>query len=690
MTAMHSRELGPDQAKEETPLLKASIGRVNVVVTGPAGFPAHEIFSILTPFLAPTGDACWQVNVTTSVVSRPRAGSSRISELALFPATRVLSSQHPDGSVCFEAGGMTALIVPAPRTATLGFPDPGNSDASRFGALAIIEILRHEHIHLVHAAAVEVDGSAVLITGSSGSGKSTLAVAWAASGTARFMADDRCFLWRDGKLVLCQGVAMPFGLYRVSEQILSRMGHHLTHHRAPGMDEKILYDAQAEFGAVERRPLPVKAVVALTSSLAPDHAVKNAAAGLIHQDLLRGGLYVGEPDVMKNHLDMISCLMEQADLFAAPGRAYYPQILDSLNRTLGRNRRRAPKRTVRPHPVLAAAGARRVARQLAALIAGDKISSPLLEFREMNWRPLLKLAEHHGLLATLGFELRHRNLITNLPEGLQHVVNSAMRTAEAGRLLHLTMLRRIAKQLDDAGIRWCVMKGPAIAERCFSPPAARPYSDLDIIVPFDMRQQVAHALGTLGFTASELNGRLKNAENRGEWVLIVHEPTRYTLELHWDFITGGSLRRFVTCDLAPVLERTEMVGVDGFRVPMTCLADQFVSCCVHATYGHGLASLRHLWDIAVTWQKCSGTEQQEALLTAARLGISGAVDFSMQRAETIFPDQTRQTKLATHSMKLRLALARLCLPGDATIRPWTRPNRLRAKLFRTALRQRWL
>lgn len=691
MTQLQDTTLCVRPANGRPPAFWARVGRVLFAVTGPTGFPVCELLSILTPFLTAAGEADWRITLLASAVPSHLDGFAEATELRLFPATHVISRRHPDRSVWFELEGMTALIAPASRAATLYFPSPEHPEAPRFGALVVVEILRHEQIHLVHAAAVEIDGGATLLIAPSGGGKSTLACAWAASRTARLMADDRCFLWRKGEEIVCQGICTSVGLCRASEQILSRIGHDLSRNRAPGSpQEKILYDAEAEFGPIHRLPTPVKTVVWLTPDLAPDHPTSMTTASKIHPTLLRGSLYLGEPEVMRLHLSLIADLLNRARLLAAPSRPHYPQILDLLNRTLGGELPSAPRRPKRPHPDIAAMPAAQCALQLDAVLLGARMPEPLPRYREEHWRPLLKLAEYHGLLATLGFELGRQGQLANLPEGLRHVATAAVRTSEAGRMLHTTMLRSIAGRLDHAGIRWCVMKGPAIAERFFDPPAARPYSDLDIIVPPDRRQQAAEALSPLGFEASDINHRLKNPANRGEWVLIAHEPIRYTVELHWDYITGGSLRRFVSCDLTQVIERRVLVNVEGVTFPMTSVADQLLSCCLHATYGHGLGSLRHLLDIALIWRKCSAEERRMALDQAVALGVTGAVVLSLRRAEALFPSGGKPNEKGRPSAGFRLAIARLVMPQDATIRPWTRPNRLRGRLLRVAFRQRWI
>jgi HPr kinase/phosphorylase len=64
---------------------------------------------------------------------------------------------------------------------------------------------------LVHATAVAIAGSAVLLRGSSGSGKSDLALRLIDAG-ARLIADDQSEIWRDGEALLVRARASIAGL----------------------------------------------------------------------------------------------------------------------------------------------------------------------------------------------------------------------------------------------------------------------------------------------------------------------------------------------------------------------------------------------------------------------------------------------------------------------------------------------
>jgi HPr kinase/phosphorylase len=64
---------------------------------------------------------------------------------------------------------------------------------------------------LVHATAVAIAGSAVLLRGPSGSGKSDLALRLIDAG-ARLIADDQIEIWRDGEALLVRARASIAGL----------------------------------------------------------------------------------------------------------------------------------------------------------------------------------------------------------------------------------------------------------------------------------------------------------------------------------------------------------------------------------------------------------------------------------------------------------------------------------------------
>jgi hypothetical protein len=181
------------------------------------------------------------------------------------------------------------------------------------------------------------------------------------------------------------------------------------------------------------------------------------------------------------------------------------------------------------------------------------------------------------------------------------------------------------------------------------------------------------------------------AENRGEMVFVRHLPSRYVVELHRDYITGGSLRRYVYCDLEPVLSRRESISIENIPVPVPSLGDQVVGACVHAAYGHQWHSMLHFYDLAMMAKRSSQRTVSDVIEEASRLKVTNAVMLSLWRTSEFFPS-TRSTLLMQENRPgylLRFITNRI-VPKSITLRPWSGGNRFRRIVFREMFKRRLL
>lgn len=647
---------------------------------------------MLTPFLQPEpkNDA-WSVSVSLRSSSWLTEAKGPFTRLVIYPSTSIEVWRDRNTVILGQRKGTSARLDLRTRTAEIWLQRAIDNDSVKIASTIFIEILRLEGIYLFHCAAVEYKGKAVLLAAPSGGGKTTLACAWASIGNGSLMADDRCLMVRRKGQILCQGILSPVGLFSESERILSRLGCYLSQRRRPGQKDKLLYDAVKQGWRVQHQLFPIQAVVLLSPQLSPDAAPIRAAPSDLYEYLLRGSVYAGSPDIMQRQLDLAMSLVENFPLIRVSSRPKYPKVINELEHVIGGRRTRRPRPPGGPSPPILRRKAADVAtRDLCNLLLEDQSIDEGVASDDDYWKPVLKIAEYHGLLPLLGHRLSSVGLLSSLSEGLRHVVKSSMETAQAGRLLHLHMIKQIHRRLSDINVPWCVMKGPAIAERAYNPPAARPYSDLDIIVPQTSKDIVQKAFLQLGFEPSEINSSLKRPDNRGEFVLVAHDPSRYVVEIHWDYVTGGSLRRFVSCDLEPVLERRTTLQVNGLKFPVTGIPDQMIGCCVHSAYAHQWNSLRQLLDIILIYRMMEDDDFTTARQIAGEWGVLNAVCVSILRAGQFFGTLPELFCRPSFPQALMNRALRMVASDDMTIRPWLRASRYRSRLARTMLRMRYV
>lgn len=634
-------------------------------------------------------DNSWTINISQESSSWFTNETESVARLVIFPCTNIEVLRKENIIFIGQRDGTNAKIDISNRVADIRLTKILNDDSIKISTTVLIEILRNENVFQIHCAAIKYNGRAILLVAPSGGGKTTLACVWAAIGNGALMADDRCLLVNKKGKIFCQGILGPVGFYRTSEQILSRLGCYLPHKRRPGQDDKILYDSLKLNWQIEKEMCPVGAIVLLSSSLHSDTMPSKVSLGEVHKSIFFESAFLGNPDILQNQFDMISNLVNNISLMQIPSRPNYPGIINGLERTLGGKGNYSSDSKKHPlAPVIHKKKAHSTSRVLCSILLNNQNNSKLESLSDDEWKPLLKLAEYHSLLPLLGYRLRSTDLLNKLSSGLRNVVKSALDTSQASRMLHLHMINLINHKLTNADISWCVMKGPAISERVYDPPEARIYSDLDIIIPYNKRIHVQELLKPLGLLSSSINQELKNPDNRGESVLIAHEPNRYVVELHWDYITGGSLRRFVSCNLDSVLARKTILKAEGIEFPATSISDQLVSCCIHAAYGHQWNSLRQLLDIILILQTINNEDITIAMQIAKEWGVINAVHISIERACTLFNSVLEYPKYLGISQRLINRILKLVASDDMTIRPWLKINHFRSKLARTMLKLR--
>lgn len=144
--------------------------------------------------------------------------------------------------------------------------------AAHPGHLAIAAWLATTGAHVVHGAAVSVEGQGVLLVGAGGAGKSTTAIAMARAGAA-LLADDLCVIERDAGTAVVHPLYASCKLNADSDRRLAL--DTATLGRTAGSKRVIAMDGPLAPGAA----VPVAAVVLLRPPGALDGAVRREPAG---------------------------------------------------------------------------------------------------------------------------------------------------------------------------------------------------------------------------------------------------------------------------------------------------------------------------------------------------------------------------------------------------------------------------
>ena len=200
----------------------------------------------------------------------------------------------------------------------------------------------------------------------------------------------------------------------------------------------------------------------------------------------------------------------------------------------------------------------------------------------------LDAAEQHGVLAVVAA------LLERAGHRLPPAADRERLRSLAHQLRTLTDLRRVGAVLDDAGVGWLVMKGPALAWLAYGGGLARPSSDLDVLVaPADFEHAVA-SLTAAGATERDEPWSEKVASGHGEVGLDLDGGLH--LDLHWSPTSVGTWRERIRLDAETLLARSVTADLGGVRARTLDPLDTLVHLGVHGCLSGG-DRLRWLLDM---------------------------------------------------------------------------------------------
>lgn len=253
-----------------------------------------------------------------------------------------------------------------------------------------------------------------------------------------------------------------------------------------------------------------------------------------------------------------------------------------------------------------------------------------------GWRGFFEVATEHGV----------RGVLVDALAGAGALPPAVERRELRGRALdalfcdsHRAALARVLKALSRAGVRAASLKGPALAERVYSRPDARPSSDFDLLVDAADLESATRALAALGYAAEGgAAGRYYREHHHHVHLEHVSLPL---VELHHCAYRGFG----VQLAGAPLLARAVRHTSPRWTTWVLAPEDELLYLAVHAA-GHRYERLVWLYDLklfvaahpALDWDVVARRAEAAGLsavlsltcdLLASRLGVprvwSGAV-----------------------------------------------------------------
>ena len=142
-------------------------------------------------------------------------------------------------------------------------------------------------------------------------------------------------------------------------------------------------------------------------------------------------------------------------------------------------------------------------------------------------------------------------------------------------------LKHAGQVLDNAGIAWCAMKGPVLAEKIWPAPDMRQYLDLDLLVDRCRFGDALAALQDSGVALADRNWPALASTIRAELAMTGRFGS--PIDLHWDIAVPRELRRSFSSDTSGMLTRAARTALrPGVMVPVMDPVDTVVHLVFHA------------------------------------------------------------------------------------------------------------
>jgi len=197
----------------------------------------------------------------------------------------------------------------------------------------------------------------------------------------------------------------------------------------------------------------------------------------------------------------------------------------------------------------------------------------------VDWDVCLDLALRHGVEGIVEGPWSALPAGRRPPARVLEVLKCRARVREETWYRSLERLGSILPSFSAGGIPALVLKGPAIAWSSYPHPAARPFNDLDILVPREKRDQALAALSSAGYNV-KAGAVGKGLIFRGHFHVVLTDGDYIppVVELHWDLLDRAN---FFRVDLDELFRRARTLELPGAPAMTLSQVDEFIYLCLH-------------------------------------------------------------------------------------------------------------
>jgi hypothetical protein len=220
---------------------------------------------------------------------------------------------------------------------------------------------------------------------------------------------------------------------------------------------------------------------------------------------------------------------------------------------------------------------------------------PATPLGRVEWRALLAEVRKQRITGFLAWAAADGGIATSPWQRRQAVESHAK--ARCLVLLLESLLLELVERLESCDIRYCVLKGPALAHLLYREPSIRSYGDIDLLIPAHQLEAATALLGGLGYRRRHPPLRPDFDRRFGKGV-TVQPPEGYPVDLHRT-LAAGPFAQYI--NVRELLANSSSFSLRGRPIRTLGHAEHFLHACVHAVLGHApprLVSLRDLVQMA--------------------------------------------------------------------------------------------
>lgn len=239
----------------------------------------------------------------------------------------------------------------------------------------------------------------------------------------------------------------------------------------------------------------------------------------------------------------------------------------------------------------------------------------------LDWDRFLAWVARHRVAPLVHRNLRQAGAPATPAHVLQQLQDQDARNARQV-LTQISEAARIKRDLDAAGIRSMMIKGPLLSVLAFGDPTLRASRDIDLYVDRSRVQEADRLIVQAGYRRFAPDFALSPREE-GAFLRLRCQYAYFSVqagviqELHWRLTSNGTL---MPIDDATLWSRSDPVNLNGVEFSTLPDEEMFLYLCIHGSV-HVWFRLKWLVDVAALLGRTRAETLQRIASRARTLGI---------------------------------------------------------------------